>query len=917
MDINKLLSSKKLLTEIYFDLQKYYDDKYPNAVVLMEVGTFFETYEAEGVGKAREIANVLNIQLTKKNKSIPEIDVKNPLMAGFPNHALDRYLEKLIEENRYTIILIKQKGTPPNVKRYLSEIISPGVNLEYSKTPENYVTSIIVEKYSAFHVGFANVDVTTGKSYVYENYSTKDDPTFALDELFRLLQTYKSYEIILTLKNVECDEIVNYLELDGKNIVINRTRMDIKYQNEIFKRVYNIQSLLSPIEVMNFEKFPLITESLGILLEFVIAHNKDLLSKLKEPVLIEDDKFVYLGNNPIKQLEIYKVLKLIDKTKTAMGKRLIKERLFNPIRDEAELEKRYKSVAFMLNRYQEFESLLREIYDLEKIDRKIKLKKLHPFEITFLLNSLESVSEIYLKLKKRTTKIDFFVEFIKRNFELDKINVKFEDIKESFFKRGIDKNLDELVDEKEKYILQLKKIKNKIESLGDVKVEINQLDKEGFYFSLTKNRFNMIKDKFSESFVDIDGEKLFLDDLRVKQLTNSVKISGDFIDEISDKIIALQNKIIKKTSKIFIKKLGEIEKEFDILQNIANEIAKIDVAVSSAKIAKELNYSKPKLKNKKASFKALRHPLIEINQENGVYVPNDIDFNEYDGMLLYGINSSGKSSLMKSVGIAVFLAQGGFFVPCEKMEFTPYQGIFTRIEASDNLTKGLSTFAVEMLELKNIFNRANEHSLVLGDEIAHGTETTSALAIVASAVVKLAKRKINFLFATHLHQLMDIDEVKNLSNVVAKHLEVWFDGEKLVYDRKLKDGSGSSVYGLEFAKSIYMDGEFIKLAENIRKKLTDEYSEIELLLKKKKSRYNKNLFVTTCAICGKPVEDVHHIKEKEKAKEGFIDHMPVHHKYNLIPLCKKHHKMVHEGKIRITGFVTTSKGIELHFEEAD
>ena len=179
MDINKLLSSKKLLTEIYFELQKYYDEIYPNAVVLMEVGTFFETYEAEGIGKAREIANVLNIQLTKKNKSIPEINIKNPLMAGFPSHALDRYLEKLIEENKYTIILIKQKGTPPKVKRYLAEIISPGVNIEYSKETENYVTSIIIEKYLAYHVGFANVDLNTGKSYIFESYSTKDDPTFA------------------------------------------------------------------------------------------------------------------------------------------------------------------------------------------------------------------------------------------------------------------------------------------------------------------------------------------------------------------------------------------------------------------------------------------------------------------------------------------------------------------------------------------------------------------------------------------------------------------------------------------------------------------------------------------------------------------------------------------------------------------
>ncbi len=910
MDINKLLNSKKLLTEIYFEIQKYFDSIYPNAVVLMEVGTFFETYEADGIGRAREIANVLNIQLTKKNKSIPEIDVKNPLMAGFPNHALDRYLERLIDENRYTIILIKQKGTPPNVKRYLAEIISPGVNIEYSKSEENYVTSIIIEKYSAYHVGFSNIDLNTGKSYVYENYSTKEDKTFALDELFRLLQTYKSNEIILTLKNVDCDEIVNYLELDGKNIIINKTRMKIEYQNELFKRVYNIQSLLSPIEVMNLEKYPLITESLAILLEFVLLHNKNLLNKIKEPVIIEDEKFVYLGNNPIKQLEIDKVLKLIDKTQTPMGRRLIKERLFNPIFDEDELNKRYKAVEFMLKKYKEFD--LRDIYDIEKINRKIKIKRLHPFEINFLYSSLKRGSEIFLKLKKRTTKIDNFLNYLEENFNLDKVNVKLEDIKESFFKEGIDRELDELLKEKKYYLNELLKIKNKIESLGDIKVEIGVLDKEGHYLSMTKTRFNMIKSKFFDTFLEVDGKNIFFKDFNIKQLTNSVKISGDVIDLLSEKILALESKIIKKTSKLYMEKLDEIEKKFNFLEEFAEEIAKIDVAVSSAKIAKEKKFFKPKI-SIKTIFKNLRHPLIEANQENGIYVPNDVDFTEFDGMLLYGINSSGKSSLMKSVGIAIFLAQSGFFVP-SVMEYKPFKGIFTRIEAKDNLSKGLSTFAVEMLELKNIFKRANSDSLVLGDEIAHGTETLSALSIVASAVIKLAKKKIKFVFATHLHQLMDLEEIKNLPNVVAKHLEVYFDGEKLIYDRKLKDGSGSSVYGLEFAKSIYMDNEFLKTAEKIRKKLTKEYNELELLIKKKRSRYNKNLYVATCAICGAVVEDVHHIKEKEKAKDGFIGHIPVNHKYNLIPLCKKHHKMVHEGKIIIKGFVTTNKGIELHYD---
>ena len=400
-------------------------------------------------------------------------------------------------------------------------------------------------------------------------------------------------------------------------------------------------------------------------------------------------------------------------------------------------------------------------------------------------------------------------------------------------------------------------------------------------------------------------------------MTNNVKISGSIIDEISDEIILIRQKVIALTSKLFLEKLEEFETNYNFLDEIANKIAQIDVSLSSAIVAKKYNYSKPIINSKKLKIKDLRHPLIEINQENGIYVPNDIDFNQYDGMLLYGINSSGKSSLMKSVGIAVILAQAGFFVSATKMEFSLYDSIFTRIISKDNLSKGLSTFAVEMMELKNIFKRATSNSLILGDEISHGTETLSALSIVAASIIKLAKFKSNFIFATHLHQLVSLDEINSLKNVVAKHLEVYFDEKqgRLIYNRKLQDGNGSSVYGLEFAKSLYMDEEFLKIANDIRKKVTNEYDELELITKQKKSKYNKNLFVTTCAICGKIAEDVHHIKEKNQAKNGYIDTFHKDHKYNLIPLCKLHHKMVHNGELNIKGFITTDKGIELHYEE--
>ena len=275
---------------------------------------------------------------------------------------------------------------------------------------------------------------------------------------------------------------------------------------------------------------------------------------------------------------------------------------------------------------------------------------------------------------------------------------------------------------------------------------------------------------------------------------------------------------------------------------------------------------------------------------------------------------------MKSVGIAVILAQSGFFVPAKSMRFSLFDSLFTRISGADNIQRGLSSFAVEMLDLKNIFNRSNVKSLILGDEISHSTETLSGLSIVASAIVKLVKMKPIFIFATHLHQLPQLDEIKQLKEVMPLHLSVIYDAksDKLIYNRKLRYGSGSSLYGLEFAKSLHIDNEFLTLAMSIRKKIADDYDSIERLTQKKQSKYNKELYISGCAICGAKVDDVHHINEQSKANDDdFIGHINKNHKFNLIPLCKKHHKMVHNQEINIKGFITTSKGLELHYEEQD
>jgi DNA mismatch repair protein MutS len=273
---------------------------------------------------------------------------------------------------------------------------------------------------------------------------------------------------------------------------------------------------------------------------------------------------------------------------------------------------------------------------------------------------------------------------------------------------------------------------------------------------------------------------------------------------------------------------------------------------------------------------------------------------------------------MKSIGVAVMLAQSGFFVPATSMRFSVFSEVFTRILAQDNFEKGLSSFAVEMMELKNIFNRCSTKSLILGDEISHGTETLSALSIVSATIEHLVEKGTLFIFTTHLHQLCNLGRIQRLKEVVSVHLEVSYDAaqDKLLFERKLQAGSGSSIYGLEFAQSLHIDPEFMKRAQTIRKELAKDYEELELLTKKQRSKYHKELYLTSCAICKGIVEDTHHIRPQETADaDGNIGHFHKNHKYNLLPLCKDCHNKVHDAKLLIRGFIMTSQGLEVDFEE--
>ena len=553
--------------------------------------------------------------------------------------------------------------------------------------------------------------------------------------------------------------------------------------------------------------------------------------------------------------------------------------------------------------------------------------------------------EIDAKLFDETQEM---LSVLEETFELD-ICARFriEQINDNIFKDGVYPAIDNIVKRQQKEVDKMHDVAEHVEALFTADklfsssstkyATVSYLESEGYFINLTKNRFALIEKTLKESFVTVDNQHHFFKDFHYKYLKNAVKVQAPLFEEITRSYETAQVKLVSLVKQRYTESLDVLENRFSLLlDKLISFIANIDVAISNAKCTKTMNLSRPIIEE--GNFYeaiALRHPIIEANDERGIYIPNDIFLGQNNltthnhitlnssegedvlGVLLYGINSSGKSSLMKSIGLSVVLAQAGFFVPAVELRFGLYDKLFTRIVSQDNLYKGLSTFAVEMMELKNIFNRANERSLVLGDEISQGTETESALAIVSSAILKLISLKSTFIFATHLHQLGTIPQLQDLKHLIFLHLGIKYDetNDTLIYNRVLQLGRGDSLYGLEFAKSLHMDREFLQMAQTIRENLDNSGSEIKKLRKKKSSKYNKDLFLTQCALCDEAVEDVHHIAEQQEANEdGHIDHFHKNHKYNLIPLCKRHHTLVHEGKINISGFVMTSEGLKLHYE---
>lgn len=744
------------------------------------------------------------------------------------------------------------------------------------------------------------------------------------------------------------------------------------YQKEILSKFYKFNDFNAFIESFNVNNIA--TQAFCFLLDFVYQHNPHLINKIAEPVFENCSTRLTLANHSLKQLNIINdgtvksgkyscVSQMLNNCLTPMGQRKFLYNFLNPVYNETFLQREYDITEHFLENFDSYNAFLKSnlstIKDMSKWERQVFLKKISPKSFYNLHNNLQTIKNIYEKVfldpvlitylkiyEANILEINAFCNaissFIIENIDLNDVKDidQLQNFETNFIRVGVDEDLDkktQLLKESEQKLNAISEylsslIESKEKKKGTEYIKIHETEKNNFSLISTVRRCNVLHDALPEKPTIVhlnysDSNKKF-DFIVSKKTFSFEKQSGSNNAIVDSQINALCKNIssIKVSMKdlitsVYNKFVSNFEQYDSQLESIINFVTLIDVLHMKSGLAKKYNYCKPNIVKSDKSFvdaKQLRHCLIEQFQTNECYVSNDIVLGngETDGILLYGTNAVGKTSFIRALGIAVIMAQSGLYVPCSAFNYMPYKYIFTRIIGNDNIFKGLSTFAVEMSELRTILKLSDQNSLILGDELCSGTETLSAISIFVAGIQQLHKCSSSFIFATHLHEIVDYTEITSLHSVKQKHMEVIYNKEMdmLIYDRKLKDGPGNSMYGLEVCKSLSLPQDFLDAAYEIRMKYHPETNSI---LSLKTSRYNSKKIVGMCEKCGIRLgKEVHHMQYQKDAdiNNGLIINCDgIMHKNNianLLTICEECHDEIHRNNTKLKK-VKTTKGTNL------
>jgi DNA mismatch repair protein MutS len=778
--------------------------KYPGAVLLFRVGDFYETFGQD----AMTASKVLDIVLTKRGNG----SASETALAGFPHHALDTYLPKLVRAGHRVAIcdqLEDPRFVKGIVKRGVTELVTPGLSFNdnvLDRKQNNFLASVFCTK-DAFGVSF--LDLSTG-----EFYAAQGNETYVL----KLIQGFAPTEVIY------CKQF--RARFDG---LFSNDYSTYALEDWIYGYDYAYEKLTTHFKTTTLKGFGVedYTEAIvaaGAILHYLDDTEHKDTSHIASISRIDEDRYVWLDRFTVRNLEIVTsqqdsgvpLIDIVDRTVTPMGSRQLRKWMILPLKEKEAIEERLSVVDTFYADNNLTEALiepLKQIYDLERLISKVAVNRINPREMLQLKRSLKAIEPIRHELSQQTTPglqrlanqlhlCDTLVAKIEHELRED---VSIATNQGNLIKEGIDAELDELQKiafSGKDYLLQIQKREVERTGIGSLKISYNKVF--GYYLEVS----NANKDKVPNDWI------------RKQTLVNAERYITEELKVYEEKILNAEDKLIVIEQRIYNGLIAAATAFVPQIQLNARVIAQLDCLLSFAVVARANKYARPQINDSYiVDIKAGRHPVIEKQLPVGEpYIPNDIylDSEKQQVLIITGPNMAGKSALLRQTALIVLLAQMGSFVPADAANIGIVDKVFTRVGASDNLSKGESTFMVEMIETASILNNLSHRSLILMDEIGRGTSTYDGVSI-AWAIVEYLHNHKDFkpktLFATHYHELNQLEE--DLTRVRNFNVSVKEVGDKIIFMRKLKEGGSEHSFGIHVAQLAGMPNRIVLRANEI------------------------------------------------------------------------------------------------------
>lgn len=939
------------------------------------------TVGSDNVSNLEHIASLLNITIGGKNKN-----GELPYFVGFPKVAIAKYMPLLIHDGYTVVVVdetkFNQKGKDI-IKRKVTGVYSSSMYpMHITDNPkDNSLMSIMIELYDTGAIySICNLNTITNQFHVYEKSAVAHKTVIQsiLDDVVRIMVRYPVAEIMFLLCNattnaiddtkLDQEYIIDYLDLFDKTVHIENICMrdvkspvykryqDIDFQHTFLKKAYSHIDfgVLDPVTFIDLERHPLSVINCIRVLEFVSRHDEKYLEHICLPKYIDEYNHLVLEMNTVQQLNILPSLnshrygslfQVINKTSTAIGKRGLMSLLCKPFRNKLEIDRRFKMTddleLILQSKNNNIDKLLDKVCDFERLHRKMSLQLLHPYEFYNLHNTYNIIVELAQELDQTSLcldtnvlqKLHSYMSFYTTVFDID-VMQKYSltetsssnciQMQKSFFHIGVVKELDTIHSKITDIEDQVEAIRfnyeERIRQGGSNWIKTAYTDQDGYFFSCTKIRTKLLQDQLNKN------EK---EEINIKSNTSTCKITNTKLKQLSLDLVNQRELFMRKIKLHYFEHIrGFVDTYGHIFDTLKQFIENIDITKSNIKCKNLYNYCKPRILDYDEGESVvcateMRHPIIERVNQQVAYVPNDINLStQSKGVVLYALNSCGKSSLLRSIGLCVVMAQCGLYVPCKTFDLAPFHSVVTQVDLYDNLWKAQSSFISEMVGLKKIMKLADEKCLVLSDELTKGTEVISATSIFASSVLTLIQKRCKFVFTTHLQDVSKLDEIKACNELSICHLSVDVETDgTIVFERKLKPGPCSELYGLEVAKAVGLEADLMDLSFLIRNKLITQTRGLASTETTKRSRYNSKKTLEKCEICGYSPKkktdmplDTHHINFQCNADEkGFNGHFHKNSQFNLVCLCKTCHVKVHNKELTITRYIDTTKGKRLEY----